>query len=852
MIIGKQKMTPRQLKKNIAGYEEAEGLGPCWASLPTCACCGFRNLNIKNATGSYQEVELKDEVELQRELKKNTCDAIRSYQEVDLGDVEVQFMLKMRDEDDAEDFSEECEGTDGEDGDADEEGDRYPLVLYGSSRTQQSHRQSMERDSLKIPYNKEGDTKEVELWRLCSAWPAKKPKDLIEDRDNLPDYMFDESGDPVYYHLHPEFVREERVRGGENKYSAMMCSECCKVIFSKEDGTLQYPRRSIAAGVDFGDYSRIGLEPLTDRERQIISKVRHYLLIIKIESNTGDVIGEGGVTKKGTGRTRENSQSAVKGCGIYFDDDSTHVVSDLLSQEGINGKVSLQFVGPEGQYDTLAAKVLGSPHVEGRAWVIYQWLKVLREVNCHYEHDDILPAFGEVSARMEAANEALVGSAECIDDEDVLKRTEIDKDDVRRVRTGQCGSYSHEDVNFPFRSCLLTSSTKRGVGVDVDRDYLASAANALGVQDKKQLYASRRERDPLNDYENGDETLAKASPDVCIFGTAYGNKGPVLHDNEIEHLLMQYTTSAARNRPLLFQLFESRWRQSVIRGMHAKVSSNRQEFEQFADEFCSEEFQAKLMDATKNPKGRAAKYVLDKLVPLLSYAGRKSHFGALERNQSAGEILALGRFFGCASAFLTFGIDDVNHPTAIRFALRSKNNHDFPSAMSNASNNEIKNGIRLKDCGEGIIELPRGYIERLKLMISNPVGAAIAYKQVVRDVMDILFGKRVRDDEEEENIGMIGSPLAHFGKTETTGSGSLHFHVVLWGGLSPRLLESIADIPAMCKEAASVLDSQYNASVDRHMHVQDLVQKNIGAAIGLDKLCILKQQKVLSPGKFFG
>ena len=37
---------------------------------PTCACCGFRNLNIKNATGSYQEVELKDEVELQRELKK--------------------------------------------------------------------------------------------------------------------------------------------------------------------------------------------------------------------------------------------------------------------------------------------------------------------------------------------------------------------------------------------------------------------------------------------------------------------------------------------------------------------------------------------------------------------------------------------------------------------------------------------------------------------------------------------------------------------------------------------------------------------------------------------------------------
>lgn len=66
----------------------------------------------------------------------------------------------------------------------------------------------------------------------------------------------------------------------------------------------------------------------------------------------------------------ERGQSKLKGHGIFFADDSTRLVSDLLSLESINGDVSLQLVGPEGEYDSLAKKVLGSANVEGRAWVI--------------------------------------------------------------------------------------------------------------------------------------------------------------------------------------------------------------------------------------------------------------------------------------------------------------------------------------------------------------------------------------------------------------------------------------------------------------------------------------------------
>ena len=549
------------------------------------------------------------------------------------------------------------------------------------------------------------------------------------------------------------------------------------------------------------------------------------MLIIKIESNID------------YNRTKEKGQSAVKGCGIYFDDDSPQVVSDLLSHEGINGDVTLQLVGPDGEYDTLAKKIFGSANVHGRAWVIYQWLKVLREVNFHYQDDDELPGFDEVKAILKKANNSLVENARHDNDESIVRETEISKDDVRKIRHS-CVSdedmddmkVGNEDSDFPLRSVFLTSAQKGDT--DVDQEYLKRAAKVLDVnkeQGRDTKAISRRERSPLNDYENGDVTLAKASPDVFIFGRAYG-KGPTLNTFENEHLLMQYTASAASNRPLIFHLFESKWRHGVIGSMHAKVSSNQEGFNLFAGEFSTDEFQAKLQLAITNPSGKEAKYVTKKLVPILNYAGRNSAFGALERNESAGQILALGRRYGCAPAFDTLGIDDVNHPLSIRFALPSSSNHNFPAVVSTASQIEMRRGIKLKERCDGI---PFNWSDRFQVMINNPVGAAKAYIDVVDDIMTILNSIKpsLRTTKTEfkpqDDVGITGSSHAFFGKTETTGSGSLHFHVVKWGGISPELLESVADIPELCKKVAVVLDSMYSAKLNRHEHVQDLVQKNM-------------------------
>jgi hypothetical protein len=179
--------------------------------------------------------------------------------------------------------------------------------------------------------------------------------------------------------------------------------------------------RSVAKGVDFGSPRRVGLVPLTSRERQIISPVRHYQCAVKIESNDG--------------KQREYSHSAIKGHSVLFDHDCPRVVEKLLSEESINGSMEIHFVGPDGQYDHLAKKALGSAQVSARPFAVYQWLKVLKEVNDMYSEYNSLPPFPEVVEQIDKCNKSLVEDAiNSTTDKKIAKEADIARDDIREVR----------------------------------------------------------------------------------------------------------------------------------------------------------------------------------------------------------------------------------------------------------------------------------------------------------------------------------------------------------------------------------------------------------------------------------
>jgi len=406
----------------------------------------------------------------------------------------------------------------------------------------------------------------------------------------------------------------------------------------------------------------------------------------------------------------------------------------------------------------------------------------------------------------------------------------------------------------------LTSPKKTAHGATTDdiHDYLVSVSRELGinVSDETKEYnkskeattmewMSYREQDPFNEFLGGasgrkDEGMVKAFPDVFFLGKGYNSNRPSLNEEQVEHLLMQFTTNAATCRPLLFYLFDQLQRHGSIKGMHAKRTNKENEFAKFTEEFMSESFQEMLKEAVKYPHGKIGKKVLKKIEPILTGGGKRTTFGALARADTGGKIMAMRRRYGCAPAFLTFAIDDVNHPTSMRMAMSSSSNTDFPAAVSGGHHEAMKHGFKY-NCGEGNVSIPASYSARLRALVENPVGAACVYKELVIDVLSILVGKAPGSGHkrgttrtstlaswDEEKLGAInGTSLAYLGVNETTGGGSLHLHVVSWGGLSPDILELGSDLPKVCEHVGSVLDSIYRATLPREVHVRDLVTKDL-------------------------
>ena len=96
--------------------------------------------------------------------------------------------------------------------------------------------------------------------------------------------------------------------------------------------------------------------------------------------------------------------------------------------------------------------------------------------------------------------------------------------------------------------------------------------------------------------------------------------------------------------------------------MNAKVKGDSNAFEHFVTLFSSSNFQERLQNDVANPEGKDAKYVLNKLLPVLTTAGNHTTFGSLERNSAAGEMLAMIHCYGPIFCFLTVALDDVNNP----------------------------------------------------------------------------------------------------------------------------------------------------------------------------------------------
>lgn len=90
-------------------------------------------------------------------------------------------------------------------------------------------------------------------------------------------FITHENGIPNFWHLHPELVDENE----DGSYSISMCPTCHESAIVNG----KIPPLSIAAGIDFGYYVRLGLTAPNLHEQLMLARTRLYFALLKISSN---------------------------------------------------------------------------------------------------------------------------------------------------------------------------------------------------------------------------------------------------------------------------------------------------------------------------------------------------------------------------------------------------------------------------------------------------------------------------------------------------------------------------------------------------------------------------------------
>ena len=221
------------------------------------------------------------------------------------------------------------------------------------------------------------------------------------------------SDESVCYNLHPELVDYDSKHG---KYYTYFCKTCGNTWEDHQT----FNDLSIAAGIDFGDYQRLGLTKPNAFERAIISKIRHYYHIIKIQSNNIKT---------------DYSRNALKGHSIMFKHDAPQKAASLLEDWDVSNfsdYLKLHFFSRTCNIDRLIQRTLGTSTILARAYVVHQWLSVLKKINVLHENDTV-PDLEDLNGKIKIINDKLIEQAMRTTNEQVVKHEHSVGDDVAQV-----------------------------------------------------------------------------------------------------------------------------------------------------------------------------------------------------------------------------------------------------------------------------------------------------------------------------------------------------------------------------------------------------------------------------------
>ena len=543
------------------------------------------------------------------------------------------------------------------------------------------------------------------------------------------------------YHLHPELVAVD-ADGAETTH---LCPSCLKVLRKG-----RVPSNSIAAGVDFGVRSRLGLEELNMHEEVILSRCRLFQATIKLSTVKGNRVA----------------------ChAIVFADDSPEVASAALSSdamfdgERLKHTLKLYLVDEKKNFDRLYKKLYGTVSIFARPWVIHQWLVVLIAVHPHYSFF-VAPNYPALKRTIDDTNKYILDNCVCVSDETVLDHDRRAGSDVAAqmgggmdspvASTGDAADEQTEGIQYRFVTTApsvanipeatqiqmqlralhtlvgteeedddsemsaehdelreqleLLASTNDNTGVAAPTGAFAPARSRTGEEDddelKEQLellasandnaglalaptpataptdvFTATRSNTPLTDFSVDDFVISCSFPTVFMFGRAYHRSTGTLSFDQKNHVLKQYTAIPAKNRRLLFYLFDTIKRYKSICGVNAYVKRDRRSVEALGALIGDAAERSTIKRAAENPDDKESKAVLHKYLKHLRFAGKDIAYGPMEMAKLKSYVLESCNRYGPCSSFLTLSFSEPNNTRGLRATFSTVDNSKFPATF---------------------------------------------------------------------------------------------------------------------------------------------------------------------------
>lgn len=353
--------------------------------------------------------------------------------------------------------------------------------------------------------------------------------------------------------------------------------------------------------------------------------------------------------------------------------------------------------------------------------------------------------------------------------------------------------------------------------------------NNSNTTQRPHLIKVRGSSDPINEFEANDLLLYKAFADYFTLGRGLLQTGSV-PKKAVRHMMFQFTGRFSSCSRLVFCLFNQLQRHAVSRSVAARVKSNPDSFDEFANWVSDPLFISQLHSAQKNPTTKDAKELLAKIRRHIVLHEPKIPYSIGQRASTMSHLFAMRYHFGLPSGFFTFSADDIHGVLNLRLSLPQKDNFNFP-----ADGRCFRDA--LKSSADHHWDVPISPSALRKLLSSGPVAAAEVFNLMVNALFTILLGlppdefKRKSKPLCSRQAGIMGTPVAACGCTECQQRGSLHMHLVFWGGLPPFLLQSAGGLPFLEPVISAVLERIVRTHLDPNTHLRQLLTEIKGSFI---------------------